>query len=254
MKLELLFDRECPNVIGARENISHALRAMNLPVHWIEWDQSSDEAPAYVRQFGSPTVLVDGHDIAGIKPGADVSCCRIYEGTGVPSAALIRAALEKAIPPKRHRKRHSFLAVPGIVLSALPFGGCPACWPVYGGALSALGLGFLLSARYLFPLTSVFLLVSLFTLGLRASTRRGYGPLAGGLFSGSLILYGKFSVEQNAVAYSGVVLLIASSLWNAWPKRYSATACPDCVTSSSSGLIQLDAKEKYYEPTKSRSF
>ena len=243
MKVELLYDRHCPNVTGARENLLQALQSMNLPNHWTEWDQASPEAPPYVGHFGSPTVLIDGRDISGAEPGTEVSCCRLYEASGVPSAALIRMTLEAASSPGR-RPKHSFLALPGIALSLLPFGGCPACWPLYGGAVSALGLGFLLSARYLLPLTTVFLLISLFTLGFRAKARRGFGPLAAGLLSAALILFGKFSVEQNVLAYSGVVLLIASTVWNAWPQRDVAAACPNYVSPSSSGLVEFRAQEK----------
>lgn len=244
MKVELLYDRQCPNVTGARESLSEALRSMNLPGEWIEWDQASAEAPAYARAFGSPTVLIDGQDLAGAEPGTDVACCRLYDAGGVPSAALIKGALEAAVSAKRPAK-HNLLAVPGIAMSLLPFGGCPACWPVYGGMLSVLGLGFLLSARYLLPLTAVFLLVSLFTLGFRAHTRRGYGPLAAGSIAGALIVFGKFSVEQNALASSGVVLLIASSLWNAWPRRHVAPACRNCAPAGS-GLIELSTREKSF--------
>ena len=244
MKVELLYDRACPNVTGARENLAEALRSMNLPAGWTEWDQASSEAPAYARQFGSPTVLIDGREITGAEPSTEFSCCRLYETSGIPSVALIRAALEARTSPKKQMK-HTVLGVPGVAFSLFPVGGCPACWPVYGAALSAVGFGFLLSAEYLFPLTAVFLLVSLFTLGFRAHTRRGYGPLAAGMIAGVLILYGKFSLEQNTLAYTGAAILIASSLWNAWPRRHVAPACPKCVPSSG-GLIQLNAKESHH--------
>lgn len=60
MKVELLFDRECTNVTATRENLSLALLAARLPSNWMEWDQSLPDMPPYVRNFGSPTVLVDG--------------------------------------------------------------------------------------------------------------------------------------------------------------------------------------------------
>jgi hypothetical protein len=47
--------------------------------------------------------------------------------------------------------KQAVLAAPGIVLSALPIGACPACWPVYASILSALGASFLLSSAYLLP-------------------------------------------------------------------------------------------------------
>ena len=63
-------------------------------------------------------------------------------------------------------------AVAGILVGALPFGGYPACLPVYAGVLSALGASFLLSSAYLLPVTVAFLLIGIATLGFRARQRR----------------------------------------------------------------------------------
>ncbi len=250
MKVELLYDLECPNVAATRENLSRALLLEKLPSNWTEWEQASADAPSYVRSFGSPTILIDGLDLAGIEPGNEPSCCRLYESTdngrtGVPSVALIQAALLQAKVREKELRpaKQSLLALPGIAISILPFGGCPACWPVYGGILSALGLGVLLSSQYLLPLTAVFLLIALFTLAFRARTRRGYGPFAAGVMAAALILWGKFSLESNAVAYTGATLLIGSSLWNSWPPRAPSTPCPKCAPSDAE-LIQLSAMEK----------
>lgn len=237
MRVELLYDRACPNIQATRENLSRALLSENLPSNWTEWEQASPDAPAYVRGFGSPTVLIDGRDVAGVAPGDEFSYCRLYKSAGngkngVPSVALIHAALLHSAPREKLRTANqSVLAVPGILLGVLPFGGCPACWPVYGGVLSALGLGFLLSFRYLLPLTAFFLFIALFTLAFRASARRGYGPFAAGLAAAALILCGKFSLESNALAYSGAALLVASSLWNSWPHKTEAARCPKCAPS-----------------------
>ena len=129
------------------------------------------------------------------------------------------------------------MALPGIVVSALPFGGCPACWPVYAGVLSALGLGFLLSPEYLLPVTLLFLAIALLSLGRRASTRRGYGPLLLSFPASALIVLGKFLIDSDMAAYAGVALLVISSVWNAWPRRVAAP-CPKC-TPSSGELIQI---------------
>jgi hypothetical protein len=207
-------------------NLSEALRSANQALTWKEWEQALPQTPEYARSFGSPTILINGCDIAGVGPNPGSSCCRIYESpekatSGVPPVALITSALADASRHEQQKssKRAAVFTLPGILVSVLPFGACPACWPVYGSVLSALGLGFLISSRYLFPLTAVFLLIALFTLAYRARLRRGYGPFAVGSFAGALILYGKFSLQQSALAYLGAALLVASSLWNAWPRR-----------------------------------
>ncbi len=248
MKVELIYDTECPNVAETRANLFEAFAAAHLEAEWTEWDRSSPSSPAYVAGFGSPTVLVEGRDVAGEGPREHISCCRVYasvEGghSGAPSVELLKTSFapETGTAVPSHWKR-SFLAVPGIVLSVLPVGMCPACWPLYAGVLSALGLSFLLSSAYLLPLTALFLLVSVFTLAFRARARRGYGPFALGLVATTLILWGKFSLESNVLAYAGVSLLISSSLWNSWP-RPAAGQCPRCAPAGG-GLVQLSATEK----------
>lgn len=115
--------------------------------------------------------------------------------------------------------RQNLLAVPGVVLSFLPLASCPACWPLYGGVLSALGLTVLLSSRYLLPLTAAVLCLALVSLAWRARARRGYGPFGIGLLATALILGGKFAWSSNALAYGGAALLVAASVWNSWPRR-----------------------------------
>lgn len=218
MKVELIYDTDCPNVAETRANLLQAFAAAHLEAEWTEWERSSPSSPAYVADFGSPTVLVEGRDVGGENPREHISCCRLYasvEGrySGAPSVELLKTSFARptlAAAPS-HWKR-SFLAAHGIVLSVLPVGTCPACWPLYAGVLSALGLSFLLSSAYLLPLTALILFVTVFTLAFRARARRGYGPFALGLVAMTLILWGKFSLESNVLAYAGVGLLISSSL------------------------------------------
>jgi hypothetical protein len=248
MRVELVYDADCPNVAETRANLLQAFAAVRLEAKWTEWERSSPSSPAYAANFGSPTILVDGLDVAGDNPREHISCCRLYasvEGrySGVPSVELLKTSFAPGIlaGAPNHWKRSS-LAVPGIVLSVLPFGGCPLCWPVYAGILSALGLTFLLSSAYLLPLTALFLLVSVFALAFRARARRGYGPFALGLVATTLILWGKFSLESNVLAYAGVGLLISSSLWNSWP-RPAADQCPRCAPSGTK-VVEVSAMEK----------
>lgn len=131
--------------------------------------------------------------------------------------------------------------LPGIGVSLLPKVTCPMCWPAYAGILSSVGLGFLLSSRYLLPVTAAFLLVAIAALGFRARVRRGYGPMLLGVVAASGVLTGKFQLESDAAMYGGLSLLVAASVWNSWPRR--AASCPECVPAGG-GLIQLKVKEK----------
>jgi len=63
--------------------------------------------------------------------------------------------------------------LPGIGVSLLPKLACPMCWPAYAGLVSALGLGFVISTKYLLPLTVAFLAIAAAALSFRASRRHG---------------------------------------------------------------------------------
>jgi len=125
------------------------------------------------------------------------------------------------------------VALPGIGVSILPKLACPACWPAYAGLLTSVGLGFLISAVYLLPLTAAFLVVALVAMVFRARDRHGYGPFVLGMVAAGGVLIGKFVWESNPIMYSAVGLLVISSLWNTWPRRGTrnqATACSGCNT------------------------
>lgn len=115
--------------------------------------------------------------------------------------------------------KRSLGVVPGIGVCLLPKLICPMCWPAYAGVVSALGLGFLISTRYLLPTTASFLGITAAALGFRASRRHGYGPLWLGLIAAALILIGKFYFDIGQTAYLGIGLLIAASVWNSWPQH-----------------------------------
>ena len=115
--------------------------------------------------------------------------------------------------------KQGLLALPGIGVSILPKLACPLCWPAYAGLLSSVGLGFLISAAYLLPLTITFLGLALAALAFRAKNRNGFGPFSIGLVATAGVLLGKFVWESPATIYSAVGMLVLATLWNAWPRR-----------------------------------
>lgn len=127
--------------------------------------------------------------------------------------------------------KRTFLALPGIGISLLPKLMCPACWPAYAGLISAVGLGFLISSKYLLLTTVVFLAITATALGFHSSRRHGPAPLWLGLGASILILMGKFRLESTYTTYAGIGLLIAASLWNSWPVRATCRSCPARETS-----------------------
>jgi hypothetical protein len=138
--------------------------------------------------------------------------------------------------------KRTLSAVPGVVAAFLPNVTCPACWPVYAGVLSSVGLGFLMQGRYFYVTIGVLLSFSLFSLFYKARNRRGPAPFVLGILAAVIILGGKYLSASNYVLYSGAALLVAASVWNNWPQRKAAqstdmadtAACPHCKTNSNS--------------------
>jgi len=119
--------------------------------------------------------------------------------------------------------------LPTVGVALLPKLTCPACWPTYAGLMSSLGIGFVDYTPYLVPFTLVFLAISLSTMIYRAKSRHGYGPLLLGLFAGAVLMVGKFVYDSDTAMYAGLVILVAASLWNTWPKA-QVDDCPACAT------------------------
>lgn len=94
MKVQLLSFPGCPNASAAREVLRGRLAAAGLPLTFEEIDITAPETPEYLAGWGSPTILVNGADVADESPAG--VCCRLYsdgERSGVPSEALIDRAL-----------------------------------------------------------------------------------------------------------------------------------------------------------------
>lgn len=240
-RVELIYDRDCPNLPAAREALLRGFAEAGLRPTWTEWDRRSPASPGHATRYGSPTILVGGTDAGGEGLAGGADTCRLYDHgpaglRGVPPVALIASALRtaSASPAGPARKGHGWwrplAALPGAGAALLPIGLCPACWPAYVGLLGSLGLGFLLETAYLLPLIAVLLGLALLALGFRARRRRGYGPLALGALAAAAILLFKFAYPSAPLVYVGLAGLVAASVWNAWPRSPELAApCPHCV-------------------------
>jgi mercuric ion transport protein len=136
-------------------------------------------------------------------------------------------------------KKPGLLAIPAAAASFLPVVGCPLCWPAYAALLSSLGLGFLASARYLFPLTIGLLAVALAGFGVQAR-RQGFAPLALGGTASGLIILGKFALASIPITYAGVTLLLAASvvsLFRASHKRSISSADCEATCYKSAAIV-----------------
>ena len=125
--------------------------------------------------------------------------------------------------------KRGVFGLPAVGLSLLPKVVCPMCSPAYAALSSALGVGFLASTRYLFPLTTVLLSVAVASMFIGATTRRGRGPFWTGVAAAAGILFGKFSLDSARVMYAGVGLLVVASVWNAFSRHTTETFCGGCL-------------------------
>lgn len=77
-RAELIYDLDCPNVAKERTQLLRAFARGGGPAIWVEWNRKAPESPGHVRGYGSPTILVDGKDVAGAQPGERSDSCRLY--------------------------------------------------------------------------------------------------------------------------------------------------------------------------------
>ena len=99
MLVELLYLPGCPHVELARKALKQALSKLEDVPDISELDVTDEHTPPHLRSWGSPTILIDGVDVAGASPSG--SSCRLYPGSdhpGAPSLALIEAALRRSSP------------------------------------------------------------------------------------------------------------------------------------------------------------
>lgn len=222
--VELIYDAECPNVEAARAQLRQAFREIGQAPAWQEWDREAPATPAHARRYGSPTILVDGRDVAGEIPRDAANRCRVYlsDQTGlqrVPTVEAIATALANGAANSGTGWRSWLAVLPAAGIALLPKITCPLCWPAYAGLLGSIGLGFLTQTVYLLPLTVIFLVVAVAALGFRAQRRRGYGPFLTGLVAAAVVIAGKFVFGSDPSMYGGIALLIGASVWNTWPIR-----------------------------------
>lgn len=96
MQIDFVYSTDCPNVSTTRRHLREALAEAGLPEVWEEHEIGHGSLPARVAGYGSPTILVDGKDIAGAAPGSS-SSCRLYDhgesSRGVPSVEMIARAV-----------------------------------------------------------------------------------------------------------------------------------------------------------------
>lgn len=238
MIVELIYDADCPNVLDTRSQLIKAFTQTGVSARWKEWERGAPETPEYARAYGSPTILVDGKDIAGVTPKAGTRACRVYsDGRGnlgrTPPIEAICSALFDAAPSKRPvagRWRAVAASFPAIGTALLPKLTCPLCFPAYAAILSAFGIEFVNYTPYLLPLTAVFLAVAITVLALQMRRTGNIIPLVLGFVASLVVLFAKFGLDSDWLTTTGVVILVAAILIGNRTKSIAVAPCPACAT------------------------
>ena len=107
--VELVYDPGCPNVDKARAVLTRALQEADVPAVWTEWGTDDPDCPANRKAFGSPTILVNGEDVApGPHPWAprepdEGPRVRVYRDgdsiVPIPPQRRITRAISEALGP-----------------------------------------------------------------------------------------------------------------------------------------------------------
>lgn len=155
-----------------------------------------------------------------------------------PGPPRNKSMMEEGICPHRklESKRRSAWHLPLITLPTLFVSVLPKCPLCLMSITSVIGLGSVVNVKWLLPLMLVFLIIAVGMLAFRARHRRGYGPFTLGLAAALIILAGKIYFSDNAILYTGMVLLIAASVWNTWPTRLAGQTDCDCDSLTSRAL------------------
>ena len=244
-RVELIYDADCPNVAPARSLLIKAFTRTGVSARWREWERGAPDSPDYAGQYGSPTILVDGKDVAGAAPVAGAGACRVYaNGEGIlsrtpPLDAVCSALLSApAGKPTRTRWRTVAASFPAVGVALLPKLTCPLCFPAYAAVLSAAGLEFVDYTPYLLPLTVSFLVLAVVVLALQTRRTGNAYPLILGVAASVLVLVGKFHFESDWTTTGGIVLLVAAVFFGSRAKSTLLVSCPACATGGSEHQAQ----------------
>jgi hypothetical protein len=92
MQIDLVYFEGCPHADEARQWLRDVLVSLGSPAHWNEWDTNDAATPSHLRDYSSPSVLVNGIDVERKEPTSGAGC---VVGGG-PSVETLRGALMAA--------------------------------------------------------------------------------------------------------------------------------------------------------------
>jgi hypothetical protein len=99
VKIEVLYISDCPHYPAALAELKRVLAVEKISAPISEVLVANSRMAAAMKFRGSPTIRINGRDIAGESQVQDFSVsCRLYPGEklGVPPAEMIHRAVREA--------------------------------------------------------------------------------------------------------------------------------------------------------------
>jgi len=99
MRIQFIMFPGCPHVAAARRVLERVLAVAGVTDPVEEIDTTAPGAPDHLRNWGSPTILINGLDFEG-QPIPTGPSCRLYTDRlgrtlGAPSEMLLLAAVQR---------------------------------------------------------------------------------------------------------------------------------------------------------------
>jgi hypothetical protein len=92
MQIDLVYFEGCPHADAARQRLREVLASLGSSAEWTEWDTQEAATPSHLRGYSSPSILVNGIDVARQEPTSGAACAL----EGGPSVETLRGALMAA--------------------------------------------------------------------------------------------------------------------------------------------------------------
>ncbi len=110
--------------------------------------------------------------------------------------------------------KNTAVAEGGSVTGSLFSAFCPACVPVIGTFLTAIGLGALVNFRLLSVITILFLLIGITGLLLNFRYHKRWHFLVIGILASGAVYAGRYLTESTLMIYIGAVILVGNAIFD----------------------------------------
>jgi hypothetical protein len=162
--------------------LREALEREGLEPRWVEYDRAAPGTPAPLLRFGSPTILVDGVDVAGEAGRAAAPSGRVYPSEsgglrGVPPVGAIAGAIAHRAVLVRTPQISKSAASGAIGLALVSALGWLCCLPIATGAFGIALAAVAATVGPLWPLLATASLLFLVITVVRAVRGTGGSPV-----------------------------------------------------------------------------